>query len=157
MSLGCHVLGGSVGLVLVACGGVATDGSDSPALVTCSISAGSYTQHFTTGPAGLNCPDIPDRTVTITGNEAITGTEVTAGAGSFGLTDGGPGCVSGADSDTCTFTTQCKATASGVASETSTAITFNGASATGAEATRSTDPAGKVLSSCNYDITVTKQ
>jgi hypothetical protein len=148
----------SVGTALLACGGAtSTDeaGQDGSALRTCTIPAGTYSETFVVGAGGVSCPSIPARTVTIAENEAITGSEVTTGDGSFGLFDAGTDCTSAADSTTCTFTTTCTTTTDGSTSNTSISVAFNGNSATGQESTKSTDSMGKVLSTCNYDITAT--
>src|ERR1700722_17944238 len=96
-------LGWSVGWILVACGGATADagGGDGSTLRTCSILAGTYTQHFTTGRGGHNCPTVAHRSFALGPDEPLRGAEMTAGAGGFGLTDGGPGCTSSADSSTC--------------------------------------------------------
>jgi hypothetical protein len=80
---------------------------------------------------------------------------VSGGAGGFGLFDGGPGCTSGATSNSCTFTSSCTTTANGSRSQVSVSLTFDGDFAAGAESTKATDSTGEVLSSCNYDVTLT--
>jgi hypothetical protein len=154
------ILASFMGLVAVACGGVTDsvgDAADGSALRTCTIPAGTYTQHFTVGSGGIDCPSIADQTIIVSSDESITGSEITMGGGDFGLADaGGPGCTNGADSSSCTFTTTCTTTASGVTSQVSTSFTFNGDSATGEETLKSTDSTGNVLSSCNYDVAMTK-
>jgi hypothetical protein len=151
-------LGWSLGTALFACGGATSTGEgaqDGSALRTCTIPAGTYSETFTLGAGGIHCPGLPAQTITIAENEAITGNEVTTGNGSFGLFDAGSDCTNGADSSTCTFTTSCTTATNGSSSSTSISLTFNDDSATGQESTKSTDSAGNVLSSCNYDIAVT--
>jgi hypothetical protein len=152
MSFVRDVLGGSIGLFFVACGGATSNGSgggDGGASGSCSVSAGTYTQHFTTEAGGSNCPSIPDQSLTINGNETITG------GGGSGPADGGPGCTTNVDSSTCTVTTNCTTTASGFTSQVSTTITFSGGSATGME-TISEGSAGQPRTTCTYDMTMTK-
>lgn len=149
----------SIGLVLAACGGVTSDqggGQDSGALRTCTIPAGTYTETFVVEAGGMSCPSVAAQTITIAENEAITGNEVSAGGGSFGLFDAGSDCTSGADSSSCTFTTTCSATSSGASSNTSISLVFDGDAAVGRESTDSTDSAGNALSFCNYDIALTR-
>jgi hypothetical protein len=146
---------GSLALVLLACGGSTTSGgASSGAPGSCSISAGTYTQHLTPEAGGTNCPAIADQTVTLNGNETISG------SGSSGAADGGNGCTTQVDSATCTFSTDCNELLmgglNGDSLQISTTLTFNGDSATGKETVRSTDSTGKVVSSCTYDISMTK-
>ncbi len=151
-------LGWSLGTALMACGGATSTGEgnqDDSALRTCTIPAGTYLETFTLGAGGINCPSLPVQTIAIAESEAITGNEVTTGNGSFGLFDAGSDCRNGADSSTCTFTTTCTTATRGSSFSTSISLTFNDELATGQESTKSTDSTGNVLSSCNYDITVT--
>jgi hypothetical protein len=149
-----------MGAILVAaCGGATVGeqrGGDGAALRTCTVLAGTYSETFALGAGGNNCLAIPPRTVLIAENEAITGTEKTTAGDGFGLFDAGPGCTEGADSDSCTFTSMCTTNANGVVSQVSISFTFDGAFAAGEESTKATDSTGKVLSSCNYDVTMTK-
>jgi hypothetical protein len=150
------VLGCCTITILLACGGATADqpaGGDASTLRTCTIVAGTYTETFALGAGGLHCSSVERRTITIAGNEAITGMEVNGGG--FGLFDGGPGCTDAANSNTCTFTSTCTTTANGSSSQVSVSLTFDGDSAAGEESTKATDSTGEVLSSCNYDVTMT--
>jgi hypothetical protein len=152
MNFPCHVLLGTIGLVLFACGGSTTgNGGGGGGNGSCTITAGTYTQHFTAEAGGTGCTSIPDQTITITGNETVSG------GGGSGPADGGPGCTSSVDSATCTSTTSCNTTVSGFTDNISSTFTFDGSSATGKETIEMTDSSGQVLSNCTYDITMTKQ
>ena len=142
-----NILGCSMGLLLLACGGSAS-GDDSEG--SCSISAGTYTQHFVTEPGGTSCPSIPDQTLTVASNQTVTG------GGGSGPAERAPGCTSNLDSSTCTSSTSCTNTAGGLTTTISLAVTYNGASSSGKETMKSIDSTGKVLSNCTYDITMTK-
>jgi hypothetical protein len=153
-----HAVGCSTAVILLACGGttITSGDRDGGALRTCSIPAGTYTQTLMAEAGQPHCPIIAAQTIMIPETEAITGNEMGTGGGGFGLFDGGSDCTTGADSSTCTFTTTCTTTTNGTTSQMSISLTFDGDSATGNEATESTDSMGKVLSSCNYDITITR-
>ena len=138
-------LGCSVALILVACGGSTSSNGG-----TCSIAGGTYTQHFTAEAGGTNCPDVADQTITINGNETLSGD-----SGS-GPSDGGNGCTTNVNGSTCTVTTACTITSGGFTSNFATSLTFNGSSGTGKETMSSTDATGRTLSSCTYDIAMTK-
>jgi hypothetical protein len=146
-----HVIGGSLTLLLVACGGsTAGNGGDGGPGGSCAISAGTYTQHFTAEPGGTNCPAIPDQTIT------INGTDLLSGDGGSLPADGGDGCATSVDSSRCTFSVHCTMSSSGFSSTISTTFTFHGSSATGKESITD-ESGGRVFANCTYDIAMTKQ
>jgi hypothetical protein len=118
---------------------------------SCTLSAGTYTEHLVAEPGGTNCPPIADQTITLGSDETFTG------GGSSGSVGGGQGCTSNVDPSTCTATTSCTTTANGYTDSFTDTIRLGGSSASGTEKIEMTDSGGNVLSSCVYDITLTKQ
>jgi hypothetical protein len=175
MNFGRTIFGRSVGVVLIACGGATSTGRGSESgsggnsgsngssatsgagsstggnAGSCSISAGTYTQHFTLAAGDSStCPNIPDQMQTINGNEILTG-------GSSATPDaGGAGCTDNVNASTCSTTLNCNTTVSGFTTQISASLTFSGNSATGTETITDTDPDAGFSLSCTYDVTMTK-
>ncbi len=138
-------------LSMIACGGSTAGGSGNGVngSGSCSVVAGTYTEHLVAEAGGTNCPAIPDVTVTIGSNETSMG----GGTGS-GSPDAG--CSVNYDGATCTSTTSCTTTVNGFTSTIEDTFTFDGTSGSGKETIEDADSTGKVLSSCTYDVTITK-
>jgi hypothetical protein len=116
----------------------------------CSITSGTYTQHFKAEAGGTNCLALPDQTITLNGSETFSGNSGSSPA------NGGQGCTTNVNASTCTYTTSCVTAVSGFTTNFFTTLTFKGSSATGKSTISSTDSTGNVLSSCTYDITMTE-
>jgi hypothetical protein len=111
------------------------------------IPAGTYKEHLTAEP-GSTCGSVPDVTITYP-------VDVTRDQASFSV-DAGSGCTSSFDAPTCTSSEVC--TSSGPVSTItlSTTLTLNGTAGSGKETLTTTDPMGKVVSNCAYDVALAK-
>jgi hypothetical protein len=112
--------------------------------------AGTYTQRFALEPGGMACPTLFDQTLTITPKA------VTNGAHDAGPPGTGSDCSWTVDASSCMLTTSCTLSANGFTTRASGTIAFVGAEGSGKESVRISDAGGDVLSSCAYDITMTR-
>jgi hypothetical protein len=148
---------GPLGLLLVACGGSTSStgdngGSQGITPGSCSVAAGTYTEHFTLA-SGTNCPAVPDETVTVNANEMFTGTP--PGMSVSGASDGGSGCTTNTNTSTCTLTLSCDFAFSGISESVTGSFTYGASSITGQESVDVSEPGGPMLN-CMYDVTATK-
>ncbi len=154
-------LGCCIGVLVVACGGIATQGQSgssgadatpgpAPGAGGPCTMAGTYSQHFSAEPGGTNCPTIYDQTLTISPKA------VSAGLHDPPQPDGGTDCSWYVDSQACSLSTKCAVSSNGFTTTASGSVTFVGDEGTGKEAVQLLDSTGDVISSCVYDISMTR-
>jgi hypothetical protein len=150
-----------VGLFVAApaCGGTTSEAGESGASTPfgadggggggpCTV-AGTYSQHFSVEPGGTNCPILFDQTITITPKAAASGTH--------DLLDASSDCSWNVDPTQCMITTSCSVSFDGFTSTASGSVTFDGGAGAGKETVELLAPNGDVISSCVYDITMSRQ
>ncbi len=162
-----ELLGCSMPVLLIACGGMTSTQGDHPdgastGFRACTILAGTYTQHFIAEDGGTFCPNPPDLTLIVNANESF----MVSGNAMFGL--GGPGaadagqalCTSDWNESTCTRASSCRLSIAiddgggTYTTLTSSSFTINGGAGTGKETFEQTSPFNST--SCTYDFSLTK-
>lgn len=86
----------------------------------------------------------------------MNGTTTFSGFGGASGVNGGPGCTSSYEAETCTMTMSCEMAAGAYTNQFTFNLTFMGTSATGEATITLTDASGQVVSDCTYDIAMTR-
>ncbi len=127
-----------------ACGGQIS-GADGGA--SCTVPAGTYTEHFTAQASG--CAPIND--VTYTFNATTT-----FAVGDAGPTSPGPGCTASVDGASCTVSYACTTTSNGYTIQTNMTLVYKSdGTATGTVTENLTG--NNANQTCTYSVSVTKQ
>jgi hypothetical protein len=140
---------GSIGMILVACGGTTTSGESGLAsLASCTISAGTYTINYTVaGSDSSSCAPIAGSTTTLTESGSL------ANLGSSIMADGAD-CTAQGNGSTCTESIDCSISEDAVTVQIAVTLTLDGDSASG-QATETLTESGQTFT-CTYDIALTK-